>query len=193
MSGLRKLDKVKRVMMFCPTSFTKMSDSVISFVHAAAFPSNTQTRRRAFQDLHSQGFYRFKDAVDELFFSSVSDEMTASITKGQWHVIKNHPEGQKKDSSGEGKRSFKPASDACFNLFSDLVDKLKECGLANANHDIRLARGASWLMSVSKKKQALTTQTAHMDFSCANVLDRLQLPMSMFILRLTRNCSLAAR
>jgi hypothetical protein len=32
-------------------------------------------------------------------------------------------------------------------LFGNLVERLKNCGLANGHHNILLARGASWLKS----------------------------------------------
>jgi hypothetical protein len=68
--------------------------------------------------------------------------------------IDNTP-GQK--TASKGKRSFRPASTLIFALFHSLVEKLKDCGLANKHHNVLLARGASWL----KSAKGVSRQTPH--------------------------------
>jgi hypothetical protein len=116
-----------------------------------------------------------------------------------WHTIRNIPSKQRGDrqQKGAGLRSFKPANQECFDLFGEIFVALKNCGLANEYHDIRLARGASWVRST----KGTVKQTEHLDFMAEvrvsphsilspisylshrrqGLLNQLQMPMSIFV------------
>ena len=100
--------------------------------------------------------------------------------------------GDRQQKQGAGLRSFKPANQDCFDLFGEIFDALKNCGLANDYHDLRLARGASWVRST----KGTVKQTEHLDFSAEvhfpphfnnlshrrqGLYDQLQMPMSIFV------------
>jgi hypothetical protein len=105
----------------------------------------------------------------------------------EWFKIDNNPtstkqSGQHDLQSSKASRSFMPASQECFLVFSRLVEALKDCGLSNSHHDIHLSRGASWIRSKrGSQYNPLPQQTLHLDFDTTSITDRLQLPMSLFI------------
>jgi hypothetical protein len=72
---------------------------------------------------------------------------------------------------------YKPASEVVFEAFKEAVAELKNQGLANSNHDIDLARGASVLRS----SQTISRQSRHTDFETSACRHRLEIPGSMFI------------
>jgi hypothetical protein len=72
---------------------------------------------------------------------------------------------------------YKPASEVVFEAFKQAVDELKNQGLANSNHVIDLARGASVLRS----SHNISRQSRHTDFETSACRHRLELPGSMFI------------
>jgi hypothetical protein len=133
-------------------------------LHKAAFPSSRKAFKASFQTLHTRGYFCIRQGVTEEALLHLENH---AALKKDWHIIKNVHEkasatsaGPQEKQKGSGKRSFKAASQDCFDLFSEIVNALKNCGLANGHHDIRLARGASWV----KSTKGVIKQTAHTDF-----------------------------
>ena len=115
---------------------------------------------QAFQKLYHSGWYRIGEAVSPKFFDKVKAE---TEDDSPWYNIDNNP-GRKPINAG--RRSFKPASSLCFELFRNLVERLKNCGLANGHHNILLARGASWLKSTKGVPQQTDHRWPRTGFVC---------------------------
>ena len=64
---------------------------------------------------------------------------------------------------------YKPASEVVFAAFKEAVAELKNQGLANSNHVIDLARGASVLRS----SRTISRQSRHTDFETSACRHRL--------------------
>lgn len=133
-------------------------------LHKAAFPSGRKAFKASFQTLHTRGYFCIRQGVTEEALLPLEKD---ALGKKDWHTIHNVHEKVVRSAGlsvpiqkGAGKRSFKAASQGCFDLFSEIVIALQNCGLANGHHDIRLARGASWV----KSTKGVIQQTDHTDF-----------------------------
>jgi hypothetical protein len=153
----------RRTPSFEKKFVSRKTDFIMS-LHKAAFPSGRKAFKASFQHLHTQGYFCIRQGVTQEALLPL--EINAA-SKKDWHEIHNVHEktssrsaGLQQKQKGKGKRSFKAASKECFDLFSEIVIALKNCGLANGHHDIRLARGASWV----KSTKGVIQQTDHTDF-----------------------------
>ena len=142
--------------------FVSRKTGFIMSLDKAAFPSCRKAFKASFQTLHTQGYFCIRKGVTEEALFTLQSQ---AASKKDWHTIHNVHEkatsaGLPQKQKGKGQRSFKAASEDCFDLFSEIVIALKNCGLANGHHDIRLARGASWV----KSTMGVIKQTDHTDF-----------------------------
>jgi len=137
-------------------------------INPSAFASKKAATLQTFQDVHQRGFILFPGAVNNSFFDAVAGEMTT--TNKDWYPIDSHLDNGCEDDAGKvfqsnfsffmtlllvnpkdtGNRMYKPASEIVFDAFKEAVAELKSQGLANSNHNILLARGASVLRSKKK-------------------------------------------
>ena len=137
-------------------------------INPSAFASKKTATLQNFQFLHQRGFKLFPGAVKDSFFDAVAGEMTTTMS--DWFPIDNHLDNGCQEDIGKvfqsnfsffmtlllvktkdtGHRMYKPASETVFDAFKEAVAELKKQGLANKNHNIHLARGASVLRSKKK-------------------------------------------